>query len=226
MYKLPWSVGASWMSIPGGGRYPAAIDTNCPRCGKLANLVAQDAVYDPNRDTTSVSVRCPGCQTLSYLWVVEGDDLYIHPSPEVLQRQPIEGADLMPAAVRQAYQDIIEVYNAGVWNATATMTRRTLEGIVNNLLPEEKGPLARQLEELGKSVDLARPLITLAHSVRQGGNIGAHFDLTRTTDRATAEAMVDLIEYLIEYIYTLPKRIEELDGRIDRLGNQDDTQES
>jgi hypothetical protein len=132
----------------------------------------------------------------------------------------------MPAAVRQAYQDVIDVYNAGVWSATATMTRRTLEGIVNNLLPEEKGPLARQLEQLGKTVDLARPLITLSHSVRQGGNIGAHFDLTRTPDRPTSEAMLDLIEYLIEYIYTLPKRIEELDSRIDRLGNQDDTQES
>lgn len=226
MYKLPWTAaGGRWVGLSGGGRYPATMDTNCPQCGKLVNLVAQDAVYDPHRDTTAASVRCPGCQTLSYMWVVDGDDVYIHPSPAP-QRQPIEGADLMPAAVRKAYQDVIDVYNAGVWNAAATMTRRTLEGIVNNLLPEEKGPLARQLEELGKSPDLAKPLITLSHSVRQGGNIGAHFDLARTPDRATAEAMLDLIEYLIEYIYTLPKRIEELDGRIDRLGNQDDAEGS
>jgi Domain of unknown function (DUF4145) len=101
------------------------------------------------------------------------------------------------------------------------MTRRTLEGIVNNLLPNETGPLAQQIGRLADTVDLQRPLITLSHSLRQGGNIGAHFDLTRTPDRETAEAMLDLIEYLIEYLYTLPEMIQNLDTRIQQLGSDE-----
>lgn len=131
---------------------------------------------------------------------------------------------MMPAAVRRAYQDTVAVFNSGVWGATATAARRTLEGIVGNLLPNNRGTLAQQLRRLGESesVNLAQPLTTLSNSLRQGGNIGAHFDLERDPDRETAGAMLDLIEYLIEYIYTLPKMIEELDVRVERLGQADE----
>ena len=135
---------------------------------------------------------------------------------------------MMPTAIRQAYQDTIDVFNAGVWSATATQTRRTLEGIVYELLPEEEreGSLANQLRSLAasKSVNLAQPLNTLSNALRQGGNIGAHFNLTRTTDRATAEAMLDLIDYLIEYIYTLPGMIEQLNRKVQRLDKGADQQ--
>jgi hypothetical protein len=163
------------------------------------------------------------------MWVVQGTELYMRPSPST-HREPIEGADMMPTAVRQAYQDTIDVYNARVWSATATQTRRTLEGIVHELLPEEerKGPLAQQLRKLAEaeSVNLAQPLITLSNSLRESGNIGAHFDLTRTTDQPTAEAMLDLIDYLIEYIYTLPEMIEELNRRVQQLDREEDEQQT
>ena len=70
----------------------------------------------------------------------------------------------------------------------------------------------------------AEPLITLSNALRQGGNIGAHFDLTRTTDRATAEAMLDLIDYLIEYVCTLPGMIEQLNRKVQRLDKGADEQ--
>jgi len=150
----------------------------------------------------------------------------MHPAPTA--RQPISGADSMPTAIRQAYQDTIDVFNAGVWSATATQTRRTLEGIVHELLPETErtGPLAQQLRKLAESesVNLAQPLITLSHALRESGNIGAHFDLTRTTDRATAAAMLDLIDYLIEYIYALPEMIEGLNRRVQQLDQEEDEQ--
>ncbi len=149
--------------------------------------------------------------------------------PAPAGRQPIEGAEAMPTAVRQAYQDTIDVFNAGVWSATATQTRRTLEGIVHELLPDEErsGPLAQQLRKLAESesVDLAQPLITLSNALRESGNIGAHFDLTRTTDRATAEAMLDLIDYLIEYIYALPEMIEELNRKVQQLDQEPEGQD-
>jgi uncharacterized protein YecA (UPF0149 family) len=173
-----------------------------------------------------MNARCVRCRNYVSIWSIEeGSELYMRPAP--VAREPIEGAEAMPTAVRQAYQDTIDVFNAGVWSATATQTRRTLEGIVHHLLPEElrKGSLAQQLRKLSESesVNLAQPLITLSESLRESGNIGAHFDLTRTTDRDTAQAMLDLIDYLIEYIYTLPEMIEELNRRVqqlDRDGNE------
>src|SRR5205814_5360298 len=114
--------------------------------------------------------------------------------------------DLVPGRVRSAYQDTLRAYNAGIWSATTVSCRVTLEGIVKNLLAQAnvKGPLANQIRQLGTAVDLSQPLITLADALREGGNIGAHFDEQKEADKETAGAMLDLIEYLLEYVYTLP----------------------
>jgi len=193
----------------------------------VANFQTDDYNFDPTRATISMKAQCAACQNTVFVWSISGGaELFMRPAP--IAREPIEGAGSMPTAVRQAYQDTLDVFNAGVWSATATQTRRTLEGIVHELLPEErrKGPLAQQLRELAdsESVNLAKPLITLSDSLRESGNIGAHFDLTRTTDRATAAAMLDLIDYLIEYIYTLPEMIEELNRKVQQLDQEPDEQ--
>ncbi len=82
--------------------------------------------------------------------------------------------------------------------------------------------MADQIAKLAetKSANLARPLITLSNTLREGGNIGAPFDLTRTTDRPTAKAMLDLLDYLIEYIYALPEMIEELNRQVQQLDQE------
>jgi len=226
MYRLDASAVVSWVDAEGWGRdRPDSFDTVCPNCSRQANFWVENAHNDDVTSTTSGLARCAACRTYVHIWV-RGRELYMQPAP--IARQPISGADSMPTAIRQAYQDTIDVFNAGVWSATATQTRRTLEGIVQELLPEQErtGPLAQQLRKLAESesVNLAQPLITLSHALRESGNIGAHFDLTRTTDRATAEAMLDLIDYLIEYIYALPEMIEELNRRVQQLDQEQDEQ--
>jgi hypothetical protein len=47
--------------------------------------------------------------------------------------------------------------------------------------------------------------------------------LDKIPNRETAEAMLNLIEYLIEYLYTLPKMIEQLDATIERLGEEQES---
>ena len=227
MHRLDASAVVSWADPEGWGRErPLTFDTVCPYCGRQTNFGVQNANNDNVTGTTSGSARCARCRNSVLIWVRGRDELYMHPAPTA--RQPISGADSMPTAIRQAYQDTIDVFNAGVWSATATQTRRTLEGIVHELLPETErtGPLAQQLRKLAESesVNLAQPLITLSHALRESGNIGAHFDLTRTTDRATAAAMLDLIDYLIEYIYALPEMIEGLNRRVQQLDQEEDEQ--
>lgn len=228
MYKLDPSFVVSWVNELQGrpwSRRPGSFDTVCPHCGRVANFQVVDTLADGKRESMSMTARCAACSDNVYVWSLSaGKEMYMRPAPAA--RQPIRGAEAMPTAIRQAYQDTIDVYNAGVWSATATQTRRTLEGIVHELLPEKerRGPLAQQLRKLAESesVDLAQPLITLSNALRESGNIGAHFDLTRTTDRSTAEAMLDLIDYLIEYIYTLPEMIEELNRKVQQLDREED----
>lgn len=128
----------------------------------------------------------------------------------------MDGVDLMPPRIRRAYQDTLASYNAHIWSATTTCARRTLEGIVGELVPDAtpNASLAKNLKALSESVDLAQPLITLSHAVREGGNLGAHFDLKTDPDRDVARAVLDLVEYLLEYVYTVPAMVSETNKRL------------
>lgn len=232
MYELALS--SVFGSVEIAGRwFPETIDTNCPFCAKMVNFKTVSYHHDTIRGTTSASAICPGCRKTVFVWAIQPrlvkssnrEDcarLVMYPAPKI-SRQPIEGANLLPDRIRRAYLDVLSVFNTGVWTATATLCRRTLEGIMSDVLPADErgqGTLATQLKKLSESVDLAKPLITLSHAVRKGGNMGAHFDLEQDPDRETAQAMVDLIEYLLEYVYTLPSMVENLDKRVDELSKK------
>ncbi|MGN6759478.1 MAG: hypothetical protein ACTHMJ_24170, partial [Thermomicrobiales bacterium] len=64
---------------------------------------------------------------------------------------------------------------------------------------------------LAGSPDLGQPLATLARSLQAGGSLGAQFAETQQADSATAAALVSLLEYLLEYLYTLPAHVAHLD---------------
>lgn len=230
MHSLDLSCVPSWIN-QNNWWFPLSVDTHCPFCGKLVNFAPHTHTLDPHRKTMSANARCPGCGEGVYIWAINpgpANDvskqscacLAIYPPPEA-HREPIKGHAAVPDRIRRAYLETVGVFNAGVWSATATCTRRTLEGLVNELLAADSaGPLAARIKDLSSSADLAKPLTTLSNLLREGGNIGAHFDLDREPDQEMARAMLDLLDYLLEYVYGLPAMIEALKTRIDKLGQQ------
>ena len=215
---------------------PESIDTICPFCKMMANFKLDDPVFDEKRKTISSTGKCPRCQEKISCWVIEPGSysdpnqktckcLAIYPHP-VLKRDQINGSDKIPEPrIKRAYLDALKVYNEGVWTATATCCRRTLEGIIQRFIPEEdrKGTLGSQLKKLSenKAEDLIKPLISLSDGIREGGNLGAHFDLDKEPDQKTASLILDLIEYLLEYIFILPALVDELKNQIENL-NKDE----
>ena len=202
-----------------------SASTNCPHCGELTTFPMQNFYNDTPRKTISMTGKCPACNIDVYFWEIE-PALSQNPIPsckmiavypeQKAHRKPLIGNELMSERLRAAYIDTLDVFNKSIWSATGTCCRRTLEGIIKELLPEDKrkGNLANQIRALKDSVDLAKPIVQLSDSMREGGNIGAHFDFERELDKTSAEAMVDLLEYLIEYVYLLPKMIAALENQL------------
>jgi hypothetical protein len=119
----------------------------------------------------------------------------------------------------RAYSSAISVYNVQEWVGASVLCRRLLEGIMIALIPKDKrkGSLYQQLQDLPNYRDLQAPIMTLANSIREGGNLGAHFDLEKEPDKETVTLMLDLLDYLIEYLFILPERINILNGTISNL---------
>lgn len=96
--------------------------------------------------------------------------------------------------------------------------RRTLEGIFKYLVAQERrnAPLARLIEHVKEDKDLAAPLTSLSHAIRDGGNLGAHFDMEKEPNETLARQMVELLDYLISYLYVLPEEIKKLEQSLGR----------
>jgi hypothetical protein len=134
----------------------------------------------------------------------------------------MSGFDKIPPMVGREYASAINVFNAAEWNATAICSRRVLEAVVQNLLPKElqKGRLFDQLGSLQSNVDLTRPLTSLLDALREGGNLGAHFNLESEPDQATARQMLEFLEYLMRYLYVLPGDVKAFRDDIAKQGQE------
>lgn len=216
------------------GRWcPESVDTVCPHCGRMVNLRLEGHLFDAQRNTISASAKCPGCHKTMKFWVIEPGQsekrsnhkcayLAMYPRPRQV-RQPIMMPDKFALPVLgRVYQSACNAYNAGLWAACAISCRKTLEGLVQTMLAEEdrKGRLFEQLKKLPEKVDLARPIVALADTLRKGGNLGAHFDLEKEPDQHIAELMLDLLDYFMEYIYVLEEKSRQLDEKIEAIGGK------
>lgn len=211
---------------------PSLVAIHCPYCGRLAAFTLADYSLDKLRNTISASGMCPACRKSVRLWALDPgtypdqrtkifQELCICPTPSS-NLKPMSGADKIPPEIGREYASAINVFNAGEWNAAAICCRRVLEAVVQNLLPKDsrKGSLSEQLGSLQSNVDLTKPLTSLTDALRKGGNLGAHFNLEREPDQATARQMLDFIEYLMRYLYVLPGEVESFHNDITKQNQE------
>jgi len=228
MQEVSDTLVANW-TITSRIQRPSAVDIVCPHCARKVTYTLKWGAI--NHTIMSTESRCPACDNNSIFIILDLSEiepdgnkkgrLYVHPSPKI--RYPIRGIDEIhdfPNELQKAYESAINVYNVREWTATAVLCRRLLEGITFTLIPEEerKGSLFDQLQSLPDYRDLKAPILTLADAIRKGGNLGAHFDLDKEPDEETVTLMIDLLDYLLEYLFILPTKINKLHKAIDHLG--------
>lgn len=209
-------------------RAPVRVDTICPHCGLSMVFDLKPWAWTESKTSGSTEAVCTSCgKPVSFFASAGGQEgggdatYFMHPSPEFL-RQPL--ADIsrvkeFDEALQRAYAASINVYNAREWTGTAVVCRRTLEDIAKALLPadQRKLSLALQIEALPRRRDLARPMLLLSDALKRSGSLGAYFDLEKIPDRHAATLIIDLLEYLIQYLFLIPQRIEHLHNEVRAL---------
>jgi hypothetical protein len=210
----------------GNMRYPANLACECPYCGRSSTFKWQGNQSNGHTSTSTGFDMCAGCDgrvrfSATYEWI-EGSfgtdllELRLWPAPKGSFEFPIYSTSV-PKRLSSSLDDTIKAFNAQIYGACATSARRTLEGIFKYMLPEDrrKQTLHKLIMEAETSVDFRKPLRRLADAIRTGGNLGAHFDEEREPDAELARKMIELLVYLIEYLYVLPDQIAELENSID-----------
>jgi hypothetical protein len=123
----------------------------------------------------------------------------------------------IPEQLQRAFVSTVDVLNSRNYTATAVLAGRTLEGIFKLLAPDDmqRATLAKLIRHVSENRDLAAPLKSLAHAIRDGRNLGAHFHFKKEPGEDQARQMVQLLDYLISYLFVLPTEIEKLERALE-----------
>lgn len=110
--------------------------------------------------------------------------------------------DYIPHVIRQDYEEACAIMDSSP-KASATLSRRCLQGMIRNFWKISKNRLIDEINELKEKVD---PLTWKSiDSIRKVGNIGTHMekdiDLIIEVDPSEANLLIQLIELLMNEWY-------------------------
>lgn len=224
MKPVPHANVRNWAQV-GIHSCPRAITAVCPECTEKVLFDLKGHQFDDRRETMASTGVCPGCGTKVHVWTFRPKtpetknalyqgSVFMHPTARD-HHEAIQFSTDIPEALARAYHSTVDSYNSGNYAATAVCCRRTLEGLFTHVLNEERiDRLAEAIDKAVSTVDLAKPLRDLSHAIRTGGNLGAHFNSQNEPTKPMARAMVELLEYIVSYLYVLPNEIAKLDKEL------------
>lgn len=218
----------SW-GVSGGFKVATSISAQCPFCAEKVIFALRSHTNDANSSSVASTGICPGCSRAVFFWTIKSTtdsdgnvrhreyDVFMYPASEFGYPHPKLPSEV-PEPLQKALFSTIDSLNSQNFPATAVGARRTLEGIFKYRVEESKRnkSLFQLIDEVKNNVDLAAPLESLSHAIRAGGNLGAHFDAEHEPSEAQAKQMVELLDYLISYLYVLPSQITDLEKSLAR----------
>lgn len=169
MQLIPKQAVRSWASTT--PRSPSAVSTVCPHCGERVTFSIIRPFEDKPRSTVSGSSACPNCQAVVHFWAVhntrgavgEPDAIFMYPPVRSFFQASSLSAEV-PEPLKRSFVSTVDAFNSRNFVATSVCCRRTLEGIIKYLLPEEKrkGNLIKLIDVAATTLDLAAPLRSLS----------------------------------------------------------------
>ena len=196
----------------------------CPYCNQIATITESNTSYsthtfdNQNKDgdlgiRTAVIV-CPNELCREYKIVAGLHKHFFNGRDWVLSKDPIEEWQLRPKSLSKPFpeyipQAILDDYKEACLivndspKASATLSRRCLQGIIRNFWKISKPKLIDEIKELEGKIDSST--WRAIDGVRSVGNIGAHMEkdinLIVDVDPEEAKTLIGLIEFLLKDWY-------------------------
>ena len=214
--------------------HPVSVAAICPACSLNVVYNTKRRLYDANRDTSSCSAECPACGEAAHFWVTdmvaharqdgEGDPcVYMLPAPPD-QMDIQRHQNHIPEGVMQYCKTAQDIYFSGNLMATNVLVKTALETIFDEFLPlgNSRGTLSMMIRDSISNINHNEPLAKLSALTGKSGDLQALFQNHHGTDKGTADALMQLLDALIVYLYVLPQRFKELEEQFAELKSTQD----
>lgn len=155
-------------------------------------------------------LHCPSCDEVSFIAkgrvFLEGKEVLIYPTSSAKQFP-----EYIPQTIREDYEEAYSILNLSP-KASATLSRRCLQGMIRDFWKISKNTLYEEISELKDKI--APSQWKAIDATRSIGNIGAHMEKDVNTivdiEPNEAEQLIKLIELLIDKWYIARHDEEEL----------------
>ena len=201
-------------------------DFTCPFCQHTFPLIHdtykcyESSFTDSNSNSWTITppnsilvkfYSCPHCQNVSIAINGKSDNLKHINTPIYPNSLAKQFPEYIPKSIRQDYEEAYSILNLSP-KASATLSRRCLQGMIRDFYKISKSRLFDEINELQNIVPASQ--WEAINAVRSIGNIGAHMEkdvnVIIDVDPDEAEKLLKLIELLIDKWYIARHDEEEL----------------
>lgn len=202
-----WSLG-EWSGYPGAKL--ALHRITCPFCMEQGNFSTEFHAEKKQPNATKAlnfdTLKCGSCASfVQVVWSASHDahDFRVQPWPLKYSKAP----EHYPVDIGRFWLQAKKNLTDQSWDAAAVMARSALQLALR--AHEAKGAnLKQEIDDLATKGLLPSLMQEWAHNVRELGNDSAHPkpDQPPTTAKDAAD-IVGFLDFLLQYLYTLPKKI-------------------
>jgi len=219
----------TWWDLGEGSGYRGAdLDTNrliCAFCNIEGNLSrvhreSKQHASDKHKVLYFDTLKCGNCSNfLMVFWSAGGgafgDGLHDYRVVPTALGGPSRVPEAWPPEVGRFWQQARRALGRGDLDAASVMARSALQATLR--AKEAKGNSLRdEINDLAARGLLPPVMKEWAHELRLLGNSSAHPKLDgEPPDDKDVKDVVEFLEYLLSYLFTLPDRIEKYRGRKD-----------
>jgi Domain of unknown function (DUF4145) len=196
----------------------ALYHITCPFCMEEGNFSTEFHAHKKQPNGSKVlnfdTLKCGNCSSYVQVFWSAGDRLHDYraqPFPLRYEKAPKE----YPEAIGRFWLQAKRNLKDSNWDAAAVMARSALQLALRS--NEAKGAnLKQEIDDLATKGILPPIMQEWSHNVRELGNDSAHPNPEQQpTNPKDASDIVGFLDFLLEYLYTLPKNINEYRGRKD-----------
>lgn len=210
-----WSLG-EWSGYD--GTKLAVYRITCPFCMEEGNFSTEfhATKKQPNGDKVLNfdTLKCGNCSAYVQVFWSAGDRLHsyhVQPWPLKYEKAP----EHYPEAIGRFWLQAKRNLKDRNWDAATVMARSALQLALRS--HNAKGAnLKQEIDDLASKGILPPIMQGWSHNVRELGNDSAHPNPDQQpTNPRDASDIVGFLDFLLEYLYTLPKKINEYQSRKD-----------
>jgi len=196
----------------------ALFRVTCPFCSEQGNFAVEHRAAKKQPNDNKVlhfdTFQCGNCASFVQVFWSGGSGLHdfrAQPWPLKLDRAP----EHYPEAIARFWLQAKRNLKDRNWDAAAVMARSSLQ-LALRAQNAEGSNLKQEIDDLSSKGLLPPIMREWAHTVRELGNDSAHPSPSQApTSARDASDIVAFLDFLLEYLYTLPKRIGEYRARKD-----------